>query len=622
MNSDELISMVSSEKYKVVCFGLSDILLLPTMGAGSMYRLAEKSLGVSGLARSAELCIARAEKNGRKLSSAELYRQISSEQTVPNFSAEKALAEERRLYLQLSSARRSMKKVWNAARKAGKIVCAAEDALISGELAQELLTKNGFSECGGIFLSSELGCDIDGLLSHAVEKYSCVCSSEKQVLYLGHRREAGLTDRVYIPLPSERLKSHPVIGKEFERCFFGTDNEYLAAFAANSVFDDPFCECRADVWFGKLVFAPWLICSVKRLLNDCEKRGITDVVYLNTSGYLAETIHGLMKAYCGNISLIRMDISEEKLNSLFSEKKGGLFDSLHEFPLSRDMTAEEFIKYRLLTDEDNDDFNAALGVFKKNGFGRRSKLNKDEFTMLAPELSGFFEKNGTARARETAEYVHSILGSVKKCAVFETGCRMDICGLLRERFEIEADGYFLFDHNRNRSRYAFAPVKAGASDLYRAGIIKPLTEDLLKYSAANAPREENDTNEAQLIQDLCVEMTEDILELFGDLFNMPKPDPTDYFELYLYALENCPPEYAELLSSIGAGSKEHGAAYSEWRNNIVSGKKRTVDDLAVNGPAQCPGSKEKVYSYLRRYGISAPIILAQKIVRKLWKKLR
>ncbi|MGN1422427.1 MAG: hypothetical protein ACI4XA_03555 [Oscillospiraceae bacterium] len=621
---DELIRTVGSDKYSVICFGLSDLFLLPMADERGIYDLLGRKLGSSGLAREAERIILRERQNNGGISSERLFALLSEEcpDTAPDPAA--AAAEERALYTRLCFPRRSMTDVWKAAKAAGKKLCVIGDSRISSETVARLLEKNGFGGCDRIILSSEHS--FSGGISRVIsEECSDIAADPSEILYLGSdAAEMSPLNAVNIPSPQQRIRELPALRELYDDICAG-DNGFLAAYSAALMFDDPFCSYSQTGFFNsdpaafaRLVFAPLILGYTKWVLDECERRGIGRICFTDAGESLVESMLSPLREYYPQTETKRLGVTGAAVCTLFAGESGGLSESLYECPPEHDLTAEEFINERLLAGNEEQRA-AARSLLARSGMAQ-GRYGREKYMKLAPELSAFFDNNGAEYARAAEEYISSITGN--SAAVVDTECCGAVAAILARRNE-NITGFRLFDIG-HRSGIS-AAVFLGISDVRNTEILTLLTDELLSSGEPRAlrfefvggkPLPENEKRQApaektRLIQRLCTEYAKGFIGLFGDNIRLLDIDLVSYAELAVYVTENLTTEDALIFADMGG---EKDSPYAALYRRICSGKRQERPDAADDDQR---GAAKKMLERLRHSRLAAPLKALRRALRSL-----
>lgn len=665
MNIDELIAQVRSDKYKVICFGVFNTLILrPVIRSGDMNVLLGRKLGVEGLGDIIRRCNDYDALQNRcyEPSSARTFGTISEILPVYGLDPEKAVNEEEKMYLQLCSARKSMLAVWKAAVASGKKVCVAEDTQLSAKTITLLLEKNGFEGCDGVYISSELQMrKSDGsLFSKIISDYSDVISKPAEILNLGGIFDADIKkansmslSTVFIPTPVTLLKKSRMLGQLYNNLPSEPDNGFLIAHSANLMFDDPFISYsdkdyfNSDVNnFSRYVFGPMLLIFTKWMLDDCEKLGITDLCYVYRDGYLTEKVHKILEKYYNPVNIRRIYITRSIVNTFLSAEKNGLSESLKEYPAGEGMTLDLFIRERLFVSEDDADYEEIKNLFAEHGLSLSSRIVREDYESLAPVLQPYFSKHGKKYAEESYNYIHSVIDECEKTAVFDVGYRGSACALLRDKFDLETVGYHFFAKellkNSNSSGLDVkAPVILGESDIQKTTIIQILTEDLLnsQEDSVKFVKKQGDefefirdkkhyfSDKIDLIQNQSVEYAESFVSVLGEYIRELDFDFVSYFEFYRRMLEKMPRSDAELFTDIRFEDstflrpKAENAYVAMYKRICGSpAAKKTEQPSAAYTPVHSQ-FRETVYAWLRDHGILPPFKWAWRFGTGIVKKI-
>ena len=610
MNLNEV---VKSDKYQVICFDIFNTLLVhPLFASGDIYKLLGKKIGYENLYDAVSIAEKRLlsdDETGRAgFSSEMLYREI--EKLFPKkFSAEKALAAEEELYLNICTERRYVKKLYDAARRNGKEIAVVTDYPVSRRLLEKILEKNGYTNYRDIYIAHETGAaKKDGTLFGLIAKeFSDVADSASGIFYLTtvydndmkSAESVGMSAR-YIPSPIAALRKCRKLGELYNNLPADSDNRYLIAYSANLVFDDPFVEYSDDGYlngsidnFGEFVFSPLVLAFEKWMLDDCERSGVTDLCYVYRDGYLPEKMHNVMAKYYGSVKTCRMYLTRALANVFYSEENNGLNESLNKYLTGINMKRDVFIKNRLFAEEGSEDYSEAVRIFRQHGvFNADDIIRRDEYFKYAQEFEGIFKRGAQNRMDETRAYIDSIFSGRGKTAVFDVGYRGSACGILKNNFNIDTVGYHFFAKEMVKNINVEgldvrSPIIMGLSDEQKTTVIQVLTEDLLNSqepSVIGVKREDSEfvllrdehinfSEAVDAIQTSCVEYARGVVSLLGEDFKLMRFDVLAFYEFYRRFLERMSEKDCGLFSGIRFVDStfmnpEARNAYLDLRNRV------------------------------------------------------
>lgn len=581
---------VKSDKYQVICFDIFNTLLVrPLFASGDIYKLLGKKIGYENLHDAVSMAekrlLADEETDRTCISSEMLYREI--EKLFPKkFSAEKALAAEEELYLNICTERRYVKKVYDAALRNGKEIAIVTDYPVSRRLLEKLLEKNGYTGYRDIYIVHETGAaKKDGALFKLIAKeFSDVAASALGIFYLTtvydndmkSAEGVGMSAR-YIPSPIAALRKCRKLGELYNNFPSDSDNRYLIAYSANRVFDDPFVEYSGDGYlngnidnFGEFVFSPLVLAFEKWMLDDCEKSGVTDLCYVYRDGYLPEKIHNVMGKYYSSVNTCRMYLTRALANVFYAEENNGLNESLNKYLTGANMKRDIFIKSRLFAEEGSEGYSEAVRIFRQHGvLNADDIIRRDEYFKYAQEFEGIFKRGAQKRLSETKAYIDSIVSGHGKTAVFDVGYRGSACGLLKKNFGIDTVGYHFFAKEMVKNVNAEgldvrSPVIMGLSDEQKTTVVQVLTEDLLNSQEQSVIGVKRDGDEFVLLRDehsnfseaidaiqtSCVEYTRGFVSLLGEDLKLMRFDVLAFYEFYRRFLERMSESDCDLFSVI------------------------------------------------------------------------
>lgn len=664
MNINELISRVRSDKYKVICFSVFNTLLLrPVILSNDMNELLGRKLGIENFNDVICSCESYDSLKNRscELTSSQLYHLISELYPVYGLDPANAEKEEHELYLKVCTARKSLKRVWDAALSAGKKICVAEDTRLPLNTILQLLEKNGFIGCDHIYLSSEyqLKKSDGSLFSKIVSDYAASSIKASEILNVGgifetdvKKAESLSLGTVFVPTPTSILKKSRMLGQLYNNVPKEPDNRFLIAHSANLMFDDPYIQYSDKDYFNNnvsnfsnYVFGPMLLAFTKWVLDDCKALGITDMCYVYRDGYLIEAVHRLLEKYYPPVNIRKIYITRSIVNTFLSQMPNGLSESLNEYPTGDGMTLDMFIKERLFVSEDDADYNSIINLFQENGLTRRARIYREDYIGLAPALQPYFKKHGKKHAEESYKYISSIIKKCGKTAVFDVGYRGSACTLLKDTFGFNTVGYHFFardllKNSNSAGDNVKAPIILGESDIQKTTIIQVLTEDLLNSQEDSVKfveqqgdeykfirdRNHNYSEKIGLIQEQCISYADSFISLFGEYIKLLDFDLVSYYEFFRRMLEKMTRNDAELFADIRFVDStflrpKTKDSYAEMYNRVASHflTKKPIVPASDTAPKHSQ-FRESVYAWLRDHGILPPFRYVWRLGAKIGKK--
>lgn len=653
MNLNEV---VKSDKYRVICFDIFNTLLVrPLFASGDIYRLLGKKIGFENLhdaVSMAEKLLRAAEGTDRVCVSSEmLYKEI--EKLFPRkFSAERTLAAEEELYMNICTERRYVKKLYDTALRCGKEIALITDYPVSRKLLEKLLAKNGYTGYRDIYTAHETGtAKKDGSIFTLIAKeFSDVTDSASGIFYLTtvydndmkSAEGVGMSAR-YIPSPIAALRKCRRLGELYNNLPADSDNRYLIAYSANRVFDDPFIEYSDNGYlngsidnFGDFVFSPLVLAFEKWMLDDCENSGVTDLCYVYRDGYLPEKIHNVMGEYYGSVKTCRMYLTRALANVFYAEENNGLNESLNKYLTGANMKRDVFIKSRLFAEEGSEDFSEAVRIFRQHGvLNADDIIRRDEYFKYAQEFEGIFKRGAQKRLGETKDYINSVFSGRGKTAVFDVGYRGSACGILKKNFGIDTIGYHFFAKEMVKNVNAEgldvrSPVFMGLSDEQKTTVIQVLTEDLLNSQEQSVIGVKRDgdgfillrdehvsfSKAIDAIQTSCVEYARGFVSLLGRDIKIMKFDVLAFYEFYRRFLERMSESDCELFSDIcfvdsTFMNPEAHNAYLDLRSRIYKANRgaelqEQPDDQYAGDENNYSAFRINTYNWLKKHHILTP----------------
>lgn len=323
---EELLEKVRDPKFKAISFDVFDTLLVrPTQLPEDVFMLLENQLvaergqkfvGFSALRIQAEVETRTAfnRKGVEDILLTEIYSQLRSYLCISEEEAVSILERELQLEEQLLRVRHSAKRVFDAAREAGKRVIVASDIYLDeGQLAR-LLNVKGFGDYDDLYVSGSLraqkrrGTLFQKMLSDlAVYGISADC-----IFHLGDNKFSDV----------ERAKEHGLDACHFiktidaytggQHCWPGGPSIQKAreadfglrsfeAAVINKIFDDPFRRFENGsvfdhnpFFYGATRLAPFVMFSMKSFLERCQEMKVSQVFFVTRDGHLPRKVFEIL----------------------------------------------------------------------------------------------------------------------------------------------------------------------------------------------------------------------------------------------------------------------------------------------------------------------------------------
>lgn len=566
-----LKEQIAKSKYKVISFDIFDTLLVrPCLQPTDLLKL----VGLRCSYRGNYLEMRRiAEKNARRTAAADeityedIYRQMRVLFDIPDCVVEEFKQTELQVERQYLYARQAMKEVYDFTRKIGKKIIIVSDMYLPKKFLEEILVKNGYEGFDKLFLSSEYG-----VMKSSGKLYDCILAELEQegigasdILHMGDNEKSDvLIPRgkgihcVHIPRTTWLLRKNKKLNLLYDNIERTLDNSFLVGFSANLVFNDPFRLYSPNSYFygsrysaANMLFAPLFFSFVKWMLEDCINNNIQTLCMVYRDGYIPEKIYECLRPYYeGAPEIRRLYLTRAMINRFNCDKDNPIFESINEMLYNDRMSVGEFIRNRLLV-EDDAQYQLVLDIFKKHGYKNEdSKVGRrDELSIWLKEINSIFVQNAGKSVDTIKDYCRDTLAKSGKLAVYDVGYRGRVCTFLKEQMGIESVGYHLYakDNVRVNNVNIKYGVMYGLLSEKETMIINPLTEDLLnsrEASVIDVKRDEEGNyclirdsvfppNKCiENLQDYIIQYAEKISDLFQDDLKLLNFDISNYFEFY------------------------------------------------------------------------------------------
>ncbi len=638
-----LINKVCSNKFKVISFDIFDTLLFrPASKPSDIFRIIGNKFYLNQ-GQFAEHQFTRmrteAEQEARncklndhdEITLNEIYLQLekcfgfSHEQVedIKNFELD---TEEKLLY-----SRESIKEVFESALNSGKIIIITSDMYLPVNFIEKVLNKNNFTGYKKIYLSSEYKetKSTGKLFKRIIKDFERENIKPNEILHIGDNyysdfvkaREAGLNAFLF-PKAIDVFNSHNQLREIAEN---SNDNVFLIGTLANLLFDDPFIKYdgianNSPENLG-FVIAPFMLAFSKWILDDMEHNGIKKLFLAWRDGYLPLEIIKLLKNfYDPEISAEPIYLNRSVRYPICAEHEHPLTHLCYTIP--EKMTVRNFIKYRLLIDDEKE-FEEVLRILGKSGY-----LNPDEeiqdvhrIYRLTSELEKYLRKNGTEKIKIIREYCRDKIKNYEHVAIFDIGYRGAVANFMAEISSgLRVTGYQLLKWSWLCSEYLpkvnlKSCINCGKNVTGKAGLLHALMERILSSSEPGITeiikrdgkfiKQDGKINiphdNVNIIQENIILFCRIMAERFGENIKFMRFDPHNLFWIVAEILINPTKTDAKILRALSHSEAEFmGGSTANYFEAWFDGKFKNRNKFMLKKFLKFLGAK-KIYNYFVPY---------------------
>lgn len=642
----EIVQEILRPEIKVVSFDVFDTLLFrPVMTPTDVFRLMENKLNITNFHDMRMTAEAEARKAKsifvQDITLDDIYNtyaklfHTSCEETVH------LKNEELKIEYTILYERKTAKYLYEKAKKAGKRIIIISDMYLSSEFLDCVLKKNGYNSHERIYVSSETG-----VLKSSTLMYQLVLAElesqnilPKEVIHIGDNKNADVDSAIavgmraaHLPKPSDKKNTCGQlkrIGGYFLQDVMNSNNSLLYGVLLNLYFDDPFVDFHRSTYFNgdpRLLgywFSPLMIGYTKWMIENVEKNGVEELLWVWRDGYLPEKLFQQIRPYFTNraIEMKRIYLGRDMRMPFSALVPNGFFNTFADNPLNEKCTVDYFIKNRLLCKNDELQYNEILNIFLNHGYlNSENEIGRfEKYRGFLYELEPYFIKNAKAKIELFRSYIEQTINRDKKLAIFDRSPRGKSSRFLEQFFnkEIVCFTTEVYDTPKaklddvdsvlesyleygkayiNKMGWIWAQLfEIVISD--RAGGFKDIISDSdgmysvqLSTSTHCEMVKETDTI-VKIIQDAILEFTEIVVNSLGNYLPYAVFDKHGIFDCTIEFLDHPHKKDAELIVNIYPGdsilSPIDETIFDSWFN-------RKIHDETV--------SKKKPWDYIRHAG--------------------
>lgn len=461
---EEIVSQVTNPDIKVVSFDVFDTLLLrPVLTPVDIFRLLENKIKVPNFHNMRVAAEAEARKAKsfyvQDVTLDEIYDSYERMFHCSKEEAEKLKSEELQIEYTLLYERKTAKYIFEKAKEANKKIIIISDMYLSSEFINQCLKKNGYKGYDHIYVSSETGVlKSTGLMyKYVLEELELEEIKPSEIIHIGDNKRSDVDmatswniNSVFLMKPVEKKKQL----KKIKRLdgyilpdMLNSNNTMLYGVMLNLLFDDPYVSWDIDTYTNGdyknlgYWFAPYFLGFTKWFVEKIRKYEIEYLLLIWRDGFLIEQLLNEVepilvynlpprkKIYLGRqVRLPYMKFEEN-----------GFFNSFMEYPYNPKCTVKDFIKNRVLC-EDQKQYTEIVNIFLENGYlSENSEIGKfEKYRGILSDLEPFFIKNAEKKCALSSRYIKSVLMKDKKTAVFDRSQRGKSTVFLEDYFELKS----------------------------------------------------------------------------------------------------------------------------------------------------------------------------------------
>jgi FMN phosphatase YigB (HAD superfamily) len=530
----EIMQMIADPKIKCVSFDMFDTLVQrPVINPEDVFTLIGKVLDIDFFKHRRIQASKRAYlfKDYYKacVNIDDIYAHYQIMFNTSNKETDLIKQKEHDVEFDLLYARKSVKKLYDFAKKKGKKILIISDMYFSALFLQKVLKHCGITEYYKIYVSCEYNATkSDGALYDVVLRdMEDIGIYSDNILHFGDNKRTDIENAntrginaVFIPSAKEIFVSNNSLKKfqSWNMPVYETNNNIMLGLLANMYFDDPFVEYKKNSYFngnaknlGYLV-APFLFAFCAWLAKESEKNDVGTLLLAWRDGFLIEKIFSEIKDILPYRlpDLVHFHMGRILRYPTFSLVKGGLFDECYRLFVGDTTTVKQFIVQRLLLTE-KEDIDAALDIFAKYGYTSESQeMGKiDKYIWFLHEFESYYAKGASKQIALTGEYIDSLFknqSNHNNVAVFDVGYRASIAKFLEDFYNISIDTYHIAgtpgSYEKHDDRGIFAFVDYGRSTILRtASYLHMFFEILICEQIPSAIAFEKKDNKVDVIYD-------------------------------------------------------------------------------------------------------------------------
>ncbi|OUM88989.1 MAG: hypothetical protein BAA01_10255 [Bacillus thermozeamaize] len=648
-----ILDKAISDEIKVVSFDIFDTLLVrPVISPTDLFKIVGLRTGFDSFK---EMRII-AEQSARKkkpfyeddITFEDIYEEFSNlfgiDEEAISVLKETELEVERE-YLR---PRKTLREIFYAAKEHNKEIIITSDMYLPREFLESVLEKNGYIGYDRFYLSSEekLSKGTGRLFSKIIADYEAKGIAPHEILHIGDNQRADIANArkykiqaCHVPSTISILRSKKRLYQLFQ-IHTSMDNSFLVGYIANTLFDDPFHPFDINSCFGEdvknigiILLAPLLLAFTKWMLEDAIKEEIEKLSFVYRDGYIPLKIYNILSKCYNNIPETNVIYLTRAMRyNYFANEQNGFYKVFKDLPPDREMTVEQFVKTRLLVEEQSE-MKEVLSIFEKYGFSGNSKFEEFEQNFeLFREIEPYFIKNAKNRISDLDQYWKSILNPEEKLGVFDVGYRGSVSRFLKDQLGLKNVGYHLFASpvlnayvgKRDYTLKTF--IQYGISTIQEAIILHHFIEDVISSQEGSVIhirpnkegfefiRQETQHYNERIaeLQDVIIRFSEEFTDMFKADMAKLVFDGFPYFNTLVDFLRNPYHKDAKLIYNWSFEdsnfiSTDNNSVYVKWynqkltknnhqiRNNI---KQRYYSRLQEHFAANPGKSKIRIMIYL------------------------
>ena len=618
---------VEKKIYKVVSFDLFDTLVVrPVAQPTDIFKIIGRRAKASNYFKDMRMY---AEKYARKIKSS-FRDDISIDEIYESYQTlfggeEKDIETLKRLEMEVEleylRPRKSIKEIYQRVITSGTEVIITTDMYLPKEFIEKILKKNGYESYTSLFVSNnENAAKGTGKLYAKLSKiYNEKGIKNSEILHIGDNLRADIAmakkygwNTFYIPKTMALFEENKCLYHYAQIINSRLDNGFLIGALANYLFDNPFAHYDVNSYFngdvkliGPVLFAPFLLTYTTWMLREIYREKINTVLLAYRDGFLIEKIIRLInKNYDIKLDLIPIYLSRMVRYNSYCQRENGFFEALMDFNVPSSMTVMDFVRNRLLVEE-NEKAENIFGIFKTY-LGKEKGDTINDMADLLPildSLSKLYNENAEKNMVFINEYCEKLLDGYEKIAVFDVGYRGSVVEYLSKRYDRRFQGYQILSYsfgdkhtigNENTESY----IKYGMETLNAVKILHNLVEDLISAEEGTAfkvskekdalivckEKFEKKSRNIEIIQNEVIKFIEYFLEMFKKDITELEWERFPEFDFICTFLKNPPIKDAEVIKEMYFTDSNflgtiNQNIYQEWYNSFFENKRQSKDEV-------------------------------------------
>ncbi len=508
---------VVQKKYKVVSFDLFDTLVVrPVVQPTDIFKIVGIRIGNPDYFKEMRVY---AEKFARKQKQAdkddigidEIYDSFQELFDVTDQEKETIKSTEIQVEKEYTRPRETLKQFYTRAKRTGAKVIIVSDMYLPRNAIEDILYKNGYAGYDGLYISSSENASkgtgkLYEKLIHFFEKEGVL---PKDMLHIGDNIHADIVsarrkgmDALYVPKPIVLFQDNLKLSGYIRCIHTKLDNQFMAGYLANQLFDDPFTEYDKDTYcngdennIGFLLFAPFLLGFTLWLLNHLEKEEYDTVYLAYRDGYLIRKIIKLLEPYWKqSLHIVPVYFSRTVRYNGYSREKDGFFKGILDYKISPDMKVSDFIEKRLLVEDDEKKKEIFALLSEKCNIQEDEQMGDIERIFPAlKEISREFNRQAACNMSLIDKYCRQVFPEYGKIAVFDVGYRGSVVDFLRKQYGKDAYGYQILSYSFSERHtqgaiHTKSYIQYGVELMNNIKILHNLLEDVISIEEGTAKK--------------------------------------------------------------------------------------------------------------------------------------